>query len=100
MSGTIAAMQAVADQLASWNLGYDQSNRWNIKDGGECDCSSSSGWIIKQAGYPIDLGGTFYTGNFAAKAKAAGFTVLPFKMSNVRAGDFLLTPGRHVVFVC
>ena len=99
MSGTIAAMQAVADQLASWSLGYDQDNRWDIKDGGECDCSSSSGWIIKQAGYPIDLGGTFYTGNFAAKAKTEGFTVLPFKMSNVRAGDFLLTPGHHVVFV-
>jgi len=99
MSGTIAAMQAAADKLISFNLGYDQDNRWDIKPGGECDCSSSSGWIAKQGGFPVDLSGTFYTGNFAAKLKAAGFSVLPFKMSKVKAGDFLLTPGHHVVFV-
>jgi len=100
MSGTIAAMQAAADKLDSWNLGYDQSNRWDIKPNGEADCSTSSGWIIKQGGYPIDLTGTFYTGNFAARAKAAGFAVLKFtSLAKVRPGDFLLTPGHHVVFV-
>jgi len=100
MTGTIAAMQTAADQLDKWNLGYDQSNRWNITPNGETDCSTSAGWIIKHGGYPINLEGTFYTGNFASRAKAAGFTILPFTtLSKVRPGDFLLTPGHHVVFV-
>ena len=97
---TIAQMQKVADKLDEWNLGYDQGNRWNIKLNGECDCSSSCGYIAKEGGFPVNLKGTFYTGNFAQRMKDSGyFTVLTFKgLSQVKAGDFLLTPGHHVVF--
>jgi hypothetical protein len=103
MTGTIAKMQAAADKLDAYELGYDQGvgQRWNIRKGGECDCSSLSGTIISMGGYPIDLRvGGFSTRNFAPKAKAAGFKVLRFiDLSQVRPGDFLLTPGHHVVFV-
>ena len=101
MTGTIAKMQAAADKLDAFELGYDQGQRWNIWKSGECDCSSLSGTIIRMGGYPIDIRTRpFYTGNFASKAKAAGFKVLKFtSLSQVRPGDFLLTPGHHVVFV-
>jgi hypothetical protein len=103
MTGTIATMQAAADKLDSYELGYNQGlpQRWNIKKGGECDCSSLCGTIISMGGYSIDLrSGGFSTRNFAPKAKAAGFKVLRFtSVSQVRPGDFLLTPGHHVVFV-
>ncbi|GAK61749.1 transporter [Candidatus Vecturithrix granuli] len=104
---TIKAMQKVADLLVYSNIGYDQSQRWTFLDkknkrivkNGECDCSTSSGAIAWLGGYPVDLSGTFYTGNFAKRLAAAGFIVIPFKsLSQVKAGDFLLTPGRHVVF--
>lgn len=106
MTGTKAGMKRVADKHAASNEGYDQSNRWSylvdgkIVPGKECDCSSTCGGIAKLAGYPVDLSGTFYTGNFASKMKAAGFRVLHFTgLSAVRDGDFLLTPGKHVEFV-
>lgn len=103
---TIAAMQTAADELAGANIGYDQAQRWSffragrIISGGETDCSASCGVIAKLGGYPVDLGGTFYTGNFASKLKAAGFSVLRFTgLNQVKPGDFLLTPGHHVIFV-
>ena len=103
---TIAAMQAVADELAAADIGYDQGQRWSflksgrIFRGGESDCSTSCGAIALLGGYPVDITGTFYTGNFADRLEAAGFSVLPFtRLAKVRPGDFLLTPGHHVVFV-
>jgi len=97
---TIAQMQKVADDLDKMNLGYDQGNRWDIRKNGECDCSSSSGWIAKNGGFPVDLKGTFYTGNFVARFVGSGyFVAIPFKgLSQVKAGDFLIMPGHHVVF--
>jgi len=104
---TIARLQKVADTLDKSNIGYDQSNRWSfldrknrkIKAGAETDCSASCGAIAYLAGYPVDLTGTFWTGNFAQKLKATGlFEVIRFKkLSQVRAGDFVVGPG-HVIF--
>ena len=103
---SVSKLQKIADQLNSSNIGYDQGQRWSFLDrkrrainkGGECDCSSSCGAIAWLAGYPVDLTGTFWTGNFAAKLKAAGFDVIRFqKLDQVKAGDFLVGPG-HVIF--
>lgn len=104
---TIARLQKAADLLDKSNIGYDQSNRWSfldrknrtVKAGGECDCSSGCGAIAYLAGYPVDLTGTFWTGNFAAKMRATGlFDVIRYKHRNqVRAGDFVVGPG-HVIF--
>lgn len=105
---SIERMHAIADLIDGADVGYDQGQRWSFLDldsraivpGRETDCSASCGAIAWLAGYPVDLAGTFYTGNFAAKLKAAGFAVLSFGgLSQVRPGDFLLTPGAHVVYV-
>lgn len=105
MTGTIAKLKQAADILDSYKMGYDQNQRWDIRPGGECDCSSTCGTIIAMAGYPIDLKGTFYTGNFAKKAKDAGFSVVDvttWSWTQIKAflknGMFLLTPGHHVEF--
>ncbi len=106
---TIAQMQKVSDTIIASNIGYDQYQRWSFLDkknkkiikGKECDCSTSCGAIAYLGGYPVDLSGTFYTGNFASKLKATGlFEVIKFKnLAQVKNGDFVLSPGRHVVFV-
>ena len=110
--GSIAAMQDAARRIDAANTGYDQSGRWTFFDrptlqiipNQEADCSSACAAIIALGGYPIDLGypahSGVWTGNFAAKAQAAGFTLLPFTgLSNLQAGDFVVRPGAHVEFV-
>ncbi|MGV8848121.1 MAG: twin-arginine translocation signal domain-containing protein [Propionibacteriaceae bacterium] len=106
-STKLQKMQYRADELNVSNVGYDQSQRWTflnkttrtILTGKECDCSSSCGAIAWLAGYKIDLDGLI-TGNFAARFKVAGFSVIDFtSLSQVKTGDFLVTPGHHVVFV-
>lgn len=58
------------------------------------------GAIAQMGGYPVDLTGVFYTGNFPKKLKAAGFTVYRYtSLKAVKPGDFLVTPGHHVEFV-
>lgn len=108
MSGTIAQMQEAARSLEASNIGYDQKERWSFFDrdtktinvGQESDCSSMCGAIMAIGGYPVDLTGSFFTGNFAEKAAAAGFKVIPFKnLKQLRPGDFVLKPGKHVEFV-
>ena len=105
-------MQDAARRIDAANTGYSQARRWSFfnrvtnqiirnKDG---DCSSVCATIIKLGGYPIDLGypahSGVWTGNFAAKAQAAGFTLLPFTgLANLKPGDFVCTPGKHVEFV-
>jgi hypothetical protein len=99
-------MNEAVDLINKSNEGYDQSQRWSflkglkIVKGKECDCSSLCGAIAKLSGYPVDISGTFYTGNIAAKLKAAGFKVLKYtNLAAVKVGDFLVVPGRHVEYV-
>lgn len=105
MTTVKANLKKAADYLNSLGLGYDKSNRWAIKKNGEADCSTICGTIIKRAGYPIDLKGTFYTGNFASRAKAAGFKAVKISswswskvLSYLKDGMFLLAPGHHIEF--
>ena len=110
--GSIAAMQDAARRIDAANTGYDQSGRWTFFDrptlqiipNQEADCSSACAAIIALGGYPINLGypshSGVYTGNFAAAAVQAGFTLLPFTgLSDLQAGDFVCRPGAHVEFV-
>lgn len=53
------------------NLGYDQSNRWNIVVGGETDCSALVIHCAKHAGF--NTGGATYTGNMRANFAANGW---------------------------
>lgn len=106
-STKLEKMQFWADDLNISNVGYDQGQRWTFLDKAnrqiisnkECDCSSSCGAIAWLAGYKVDLDG-LYTGNFTSRFKSAGFDIITFKsLSQVKTGDFIVTPGHHVVFV-
>ena len=78
------------------NLGYDQYNRWDIRVGGECDCSSLAIWALREAGQ--DTGGATYTGNLSANLVARGWQrIIP--NGKPQAGDILLNDVHHVA-VC
>ncbi|HEY3545044.1 MAG TPA: hypothetical protein VGK17_03005 [Propionicimonas sp.] len=110
MPGTIATAVAIAKTIANGDFGYSQGDRWSgyqngrLHQPGAFDCSSSTGVIFKMAGYPVDLTGTFYTGNIASRLVAAGFTLvrasgksLAWLTKNVVAGSALVGPGHVVV---
>ncbi|KFI56600.1 NlpC/P60 family protein [Bifidobacterium callitrichos] len=78
---------------ASANLGYDQSQRWNIYPGGECDCSSLVIHCLKEAGF--DTGSSSYTGNMSSQLTARGWRRLP-NNGNPQPGDILLNDIHHV----
>lgn len=80
-----------------WSLGYDQSNRWDIRDGGECDCSSLVIWALRAAGF--DVGTASYTGDLSDNLTARGWKRLAFSITDVRAGDILLNDNYHVCAV-
>lgn len=81
-----------------WSLGYDQNQRWNIYDGGECDCSSLVIWALKQAGF--DVGSASYTGDMSSNLTKRGWTRIPFtSLSQVKAGDILLNDNYHTAAV-
>lgn len=77
-----------------WSLGYDQSNRWDIRDGGECDCSSLVIWALKSAGF--ETGSASYTGDLSCNLTMRGWQRIPFDIDSVRAGDILLNDRYHV----
>ena len=98
MAGSIKVFcEAMRKACEDWSLGYDQSQRWNVYDGGECDCSSLVIWALRQAGF--DTGEASYTGDMSDELTARGWQRLPFALSSVRAGDILLNDEHHVCAV-
>lgn len=77
----------------SVSLGYDQTNRWDIRPGGECDCSSLVIWCLREAGF--DTGSATYTGNMSSNLTARGWRRLPANGSP-QPGDILLNDINHV----
>lgn len=67
-----AACQAMETACEVWSLGYDQYERANIYDGGECDCSSLVIWCLQQGGF--DTGNASYTGNMSSELCARGWS--------------------------
>lgn len=82
---------------AVWSLGYDQYNRQDIRDGGECDCSSLVIWALKQAGF--DTGSASYTGNMSSNLTARGWKRITADLSQARPGDILLNDSYHTAAV-
>ena len=75
------------------NLGYDQSNRWDIREGGECDCSSLVIFALREAGF--DTGDATYTGNMSSNLTARGWQRVA-NDGNPQKGDILLNDANHV----
>lgn len=78
------------------NLGYDQGNRWDIRPGGECDCSSLVIHSLREAGF--ETGAASYTGDMARALVANGWERIA-PTGSPKVGDILLNEGRHVA-VC
>ena len=94
MPDIAAFCEAMRRACDDWSLGYDQSNRWDIRDGGECDCSSLVIWALRRAGF--DVGTASYTGDLSDNLTARGWRRLPFDIDAVRPGDILLNDSCHV----
>lgn len=82
---------------AVWSLGYDQYNRWDIRDNGECDCSSLVIWAAKHAGF--DTGSASYTGDMSSNFTARGWKRIPADLSQAKPGDILLNDTYHTAVV-
>ena len=82
---------------AVWSLGYDQYQRQNIYNGGECDCSSLVIWALKQAGF--DTGTASYTGNMSSNLTARGWKRIAADLSQAKPGDILLNDTYHTAAV-
>lgn len=91
------AVAAMDKACRVWSLGYDQGNRWDIRDGGECDCSSLVIWALKQGGF--DTGDATYTGNMSSNLTKRGWRRLPADLNTCQAGDILLNDTHHVCMV-
>lgn len=79
------------------NLGYDQSNRWDIRPGGETDCSALVIHVLREAGF--DTGSASYTGDMSYNLTRRGWKRLPADLSTARPGDILLNDTHHVALV-
>lgn len=90
-------VQTFINTIAWWcengDLGYDQWNRWDIREGGECDCSSLVIQCARWAGF--ETGGATYTGNMRSAFTANGWVALP-NDGNPYPGDILLNDANHV----
>ena len=97
----MGSLSKFCERMRYWceqgNLGYDQGNRWDIREGGECDCSSLVIHALQEAGF--DTGDSTYTGNMSDELTARGWMRLPADISNAQPGDILLNDIHHVCAV-
>lgn len=98
MGGSITKL---CERMRYWcedaNLGYDQGNRWDIRVGGESNCSSLTIFALREAGF--DTGNASYTGDLSENLTARGWKRLPADISTCRPGDILLNDCCHVCVV-
>lgn len=95
------AVNLIKTACTQWNLGYDQFNRLDFRNGGETDCSALVILTCERSGLlpgnniRRSIGAT-YTGNMRASFEARGWQVLPnLPVSQLRPGDVLLNDGDH-----
>ena len=97
----MGSINKFVDRMRYWcedgNLGYDQSNRWDIREGGECDCSSLVIFALREAGF--DTGTASYTGDMSDNLTARGWQRIPADLSTCQPGDILLNDMHHVCAV-
>jgi cell wall-associated NlpC family hydrolase len=93
----MASIETLCDRMRYWcdegNLGYCQEHRWDIYEGGECDCSSLVIHCLQEAGF--DTGDASYTGNMSEELCARGW-VRVANDGNPQRGDILLNDTHHV----
>lgn len=95
------SLELFCERMRYWcevaDLGYDQTERWNIWDGGECDCSSLVIHALQEAGF--DTGNASYTGDLSDNLTARGWVRLQPNIFDAQPGDILLSDVHHVAVV-
>lgn len=94
LKGAIEFMRRACDD---WSLGYDQSNRWDVRDWGETDCSALVLTALKRNGF--DIGDATYTGNMSYNLTRNGWKRLSPDISKCKPGDILLNDYYHTCMV-
>lgn len=93
----LPSIDKFVERMVYWcsegNLGYDQSNRWDIRYGGECDCSSLVIFALRESGF--DTGSASYTGDMSSNLCARGWNRVA-NDGNPQYGDILLNDANHV----
>ena len=79
------------------DLGYDQTQRWTIYNGGETDCSALVIHCLQEAGF--DTGNASYTGDLRDNLAVRGWDILIPAVSEAIPGDILLQDEHHVAAV-
>ena len=97
MPNLSAAIAAMDKACRVWSVGYCQTHRWNVYNGGETDCSALVIWALKQGGF--DTGGATYTGNLSYNLTRRGWLRLPANLGVLQPGDILLNDTHHVCMV-
>lgn len=92
-----AAIAAMDKACRVWSVGYCQTHRWNVYNGGETDCSALVIWALRQGGF--DTGGATYTGNLSYNLTRRGWLRLPANLGILQPGDILLNDTHHVCMV-
>lgn len=91
------SIEKLIERMIYWctevSLGYDQSNRWDIRDGGETDCSALVIHCLQEAGFAT--GAASYTGNMRSALIANGWAVVA-NNGSPQTGDILLNDVNHV----
>jgi hypothetical protein len=75
------------------SVGYDQANRWDLRDDGRVDCSSFVILVGRETGF--DTGNATYTGNMSAEFTKHGWKRIP-NNGAPQKGDILLNDVHHV----
>ena len=98
MAGSISKL---CERMRYWceeaDLGYDQGNRWDMRVGGESNCSSLVVFALREAGF--DTGNASWTGDLSDNLTARGWRRLAADIQTCRPGDILLNDECHVCVV-
>lgn len=94
LQGAIEFMRVACDV---WSLGYDQGNRWDVRDWGETDCSALVLAALKRNGF--DIGDATYTENMSYNLTRRGWKRLPADIRTCQPGDILLNDVHHTCMV-
>lgn len=91
------SLQTFIDRMVHYcrdvSVGYSQADRWDVRAGGNCDCSSLVITCLREAGF--DTGSASYTGNLSVQLTARGWSRLSPGVAK-RDGDILLNDACHV----
>lgn len=110
VSPVVQALRSAFDRLDAAKPGYSQDlvgrrsfydpTTFELIPNKAGDCSSTAGWAIHEVFPGFDLSNPLSTRNIAERAKAVGFTEIPWSgdPAKAEAGDFPLAKGHHVVF--